>query len=318
MTVDFSIGHIRVLIVDDSHSSRSVLKSALRDIGVRTFYEAIDGTSGADVLRHHEVDIILVDDEMSPMDGLAFLSQIRQGKTSAKASIPIVMLAGGCEPERIEAAHKAGVSEYLMRPLSTEFLIRHFRQALADTRPFVTTADYVGPCRRRADLGPLRQGERRIAPPLSPTPPLISLPDDTTRPSRTASRISRKKFPRGTVILTEGDRGDEAYVVESGRVSVFKLVDGRKVVLGELGVNGVFGEMALIDDEPRMASAEAMEDTVCLVLSQPALKAQIKRTPDLVILVLETLLQNIRTMGCDLVTARAQLREQRRRDGKSV
>ncbi|MCA1907291.1 MAG: cyclic nucleotide-binding domain-containing protein, partial [Magnetospirillum sp.] len=75
--------------------------------------------------------------------------------------------------------------------------------------------------------------------------------------------------------------------------------------------SGVFGEMALIDDEPRMASAEASEDTVCLVLPKAALKSQLNRTPDLVILVLETLLHDIRKMGRELAEARSRLKARR-------
>lgn len=115
----------------------------------------------------------------------------------------------------------------------------------------------------------------------------------------------------GEPIFAEGDVGDEAYVIESGRVSIFKVIGAQKVVLGELIDNGVFGEMALIDDEPRMASAEALTDTVCLVLPKAALKSQLNRTPDLVILVLETLLHDIRKMGRELAEARARVRARR-------
>ncbi|HLO76877.1 MAG TPA: cyclic nucleotide-binding domain-containing protein, partial [Magnetospirillum sp.] len=126
-----------------------------------------------------------------------------------------------------------------------------------------------------------------------------------------ADKTSRKSFKAGTVIFHEGDPGEEAYVVESGRVLIAKTVDDAPVTLGEIGQNGIFGEMALIDDHPRMASARAAEDTVCMVIPKAALKAQINRTPDLVILVVETLLHNIRKMGRELVEARARVKAKR-------
>ena len=70
-----------------------------------------------------------------------------------------------------------------------------------------------------------------------------------------AAAARRRVFAAGTLLFAEGDAGDAAYIVESGRVSVFKTVKGRRVTLGEIGPGGIFGEMALIDDQPRMASA---------------------------------------------------------------
>ncbi|MEW5726493.1 MAG: cyclic nucleotide-binding domain-containing protein, partial [Pseudomonadota bacterium] len=81
----------------------------------------------------------------------------------------------------------------------------------------------------------------------------------------------RKVFAAGTLIFGEGDSGHEAYVVEYGRVAVFKTVRNRRVELGEVTQGGIFGEMALIDDQPRMASAMAEEETACVVIAKDRL-----------------------------------------------
>jgi CRP-like cAMP-binding protein len=169
-------------------------------------------------------------------------------------------------------------------------------------------------------------GDRRTAAPLPRPRPLVDVPPGIAQPTIRraveqgaqaakdgADKTSRKRFKAGTMIFREGDTGDEAYVVETGRVLILKEVNGKPMVLGEIAQHGIFGEMALIDDHPRMASAQTAEDTVCMVIPKAALKAQINRTPDLVILVVETLLHDIRKMGRELVEARAKVKAKRDR-----
>ena len=63
----------------------------------------------------------------------------------------------------------------------------------------------------------------------------------------------------GEALFQEGDQGDRAYVVQEGNVDIVKNgVDG-EVILGTVEKGGIFGEMALIDDQPRMATAIAAD-----------------------------------------------------------
>ncbi|MEW5728399.1 MAG: cyclic nucleotide-binding domain-containing protein, partial [Pseudomonadota bacterium] len=71
----------------------------------------------------------------------------------------------------------------------------------------------------------------------------------------------RRNFAKGTVIFREGDKGAEAYLVQQGTVRIFKTVSGKRITIGHCKPFQVFGELALIDDAPRMAAAEATEDT---------------------------------------------------------
>ena len=110
----------------------------------------------------------------------------------------------------------------------------------------------------------------------------------------------RRVYAAGTLLFAEGDSGDAAYIVESGRVSVFKTVTGRRVTLGEIGPGGIFGEMALIDDQPRMASAIADEATVCVIVAKQRLSEQLDLAPKAVQVVVAALLGNIRMIGREL------------------
>ena len=71
-----------------------------------------------------------------------------------------------------------------------------------------------------------------------------------------ADFIRERSYPKGSVIVFEDDPGDALYVVASGQVKVVLVAeDGREVILSVLGPGSFFGEMAILDDEPRSAHA---------------------------------------------------------------
>jgi len=321
MIVDIDLSTVVVLIIDDSRYARSFIKSALNSFGARQVVEASDAPEGIQIMQERKIDLVLADYDMQPMDGIAFTRLVRSGEVPHCRDIPIVMVSGAADMDTVMLARNSGINEFLAKPVSAESLFRRVRNVLLNPRPFVEAGPFVGPCRRTMDRPPPDGHNRRRAPPLPKPKPLIDIPPGIAQPmvrkamaqgahaAKTGGeRSSRRRFKAGETIFQEGDVGDEAYVIESGRVAIYKMIKASKVVLGEVQESGVFGEMALIDDEPRMASAEASEDTICLVLPKAALKSQLNRTPDLVILVLETLLHDIRKMGRELAEARARLK----------
>lgn len=327
MIVDIDLGPVTVLIIDDSRYARSFIKSALHSFGVRDIHEAGDGPAGLEALAGRKIDLVLVEHDMELMDGIGFTRLVRDGHVPERIDVPIIMISGIADMDKVVEARNVGVNEFLVKPVSADSLFRRVRNALVNPRPFVLAETYTGPCRRTVDRAPPDGTNRRVNPPLPKPKPLVDVPPGIAQPmvrraveqgaaaaKGGSDRTSRKRFKAGEVIFNEGDLGEEAYVIETGAVRIIKQVDDKPVTLGGLGPGGVFGEMALIDDEPRMASAVADEDTVCLVLPKAALKAQLNRTPDLVILVVETLLHDIRKMGRELVEARASITARRAGD----
>lgn len=77
--------------------------------------------------------------------------------------------------------------------------------------------------------------------------------------------LQRQTLRAGDRIFKEGDEGNMAYVVQSGEVEIFKIIDGGETVLGKVGQGGIFGEMALIDCKPRMAGARVSKGSAILV-----------------------------------------------------
>jgi CRP/FNR family cyclic AMP-dependent transcriptional regulator len=92
--------------------------------------------------------------------------------------------------------------------------------------------------------------------------------------------VREKSYPKGSVILFEDDPGDSLFVVRDGRVKVVLVADdGREVILGILGVGEHFGELALIDDQPRSAHVIAMEESTLLVLRRDDFRRRVEANP---------------------------------------
>lgn len=95
-----------------------------------------------------------------------------------------------------------------------------------------------------------------------------------------AQMAREKSYPKGSVILFEDDPGDSLFVVRDGRVKVVLVAeDGREVILGILGIGEHFGELSLIDDQPRSAHVVAMEDSTLLVLRREDFRRRVEQSP---------------------------------------
>jgi serine/threonine-protein kinase len=80
--------------------------------------------------------------------------------------------------------------------------------------------------------------------------------------------LPRKLFAAGSVIMREGDEGDAAYMIIGGRCRAYRTVDGQNETLSVMEPGDVFGEMALLLDEPRAATVEALDQVTVLVLDK--------------------------------------------------
>lgn len=82
-------------------------------------------------------------------------------------------------------------------------------------------------------------------------------------------------YATGKTIFREGDPTGKAFLVKSGKVRIVKESANGPVVLSEIGENGIFGEMSLIDNSPRSATAVAAENTYLILLDQPGLEERL-------------------------------------------
>lgn len=111
------------------------------------------------------------------------------------------------------------------------------------------------------------------------------------------SFFHRKKFRVGEVIFDEGTHGEEAYLLDAGAVDIQKQRPDGWHPIGRIKPGGIFGEMALIDDAPRMARAVAVADSLCVVITRERLKAKLDAADPLLRGLLRIFVQNIRSLA---------------------
>jgi serine/threonine protein kinase len=110
---------------------------------------------------------------------------------------------------------------------------------------------------------------RSTAPrPADRHPSVIELRRDVVSFLRGGLHLPRRLFPPGTIIIREGDTGDAAYMIVGGRCRAYRTVGDRKETLALMQSGDVFGEMALLLDEPRAATVEAVDHVTLLVLDK--------------------------------------------------
>lgn len=144
-----SLDHLKALVVEDNAHMRILLRSLLLALGVKRVYESTDGASGFEELREKRPDFVLTDLSMKPVDGIEFTRRVRLGNDSPNPYVPIVMVTGHTERQRVEAARDAGVTEFLAKPITTQSLLHRLAEIVERPRPFVRCGTYFGPDRRR-------------------------------------------------------------------------------------------------------------------------------------------------------------------------
>ena len=117
------------------------------------------------------------------------------------------------------------------------------------------------------------------------------------------SRINEAKriqLKDGQHIFREHESGDAAYVILEGQVAIYKLTDKGEQVLATLGKGAMFGEMALIDNQARMASAKAIaNDTLVLVVTRDAFMRRMSTLDPFTRGLIKILAENIRAVQND-------------------
>ena len=156
-----ALEHLKVLIVEDNQHMRSLLRSLLNVVGIREIFEANNGVAALEIMREKKCDLVLSDLAMKPMDGLTFSHAVRTAENSPNPFIPIIMITGHTEKHQVEAARDAGVTEFLVKPITASSLFSRIAEIVERPRAFVRCEQYFGPDRRRRTIesyaGPWRR-----------------------------------------------------------------------------------------------------------------------------------------------------------------
>ncbi|MBM7115117.1 Crp/Fnr family transcriptional regulator [[Archangium] primigenium] len=102
-----------------------------------------------------------------------------------------------------------------------------------------------------------------------------------------------KEFPKGTTLFREGETGKEMFVLQSGRIAISKRVRDEEKVLAVLGPGEFFGEMAIISNRPRNATATVSEDAKLLVIDPKTFEGMIRGNAEIAVRMIKKLAERL-------------------------
>jgi len=112
-----------------------------------------------------------------------------------------------------------------------------------------------------------------------------------------ASHATIKTFPKNAIIINEGDETGSFHIMLSGKVRVYVSDEyGKELTLSLDGSGKFFGELALLDDEPRSASVVTTEKSTCGIISKVEFKAWLTKNPDAPFSIIKGLAKKVRTL----------------------
>jgi len=114
-----------------------------------------------------------------------------------------------------------------------------------------------------------------------------------------------RNYKKGETIVKEGEQAVAFFIIASGRVEVVQSTGSKTQRLAELRPGDCFGEMALLDGGPRSATARALEDTQCLVLSRWDFVAELRTSPHIAVAMLPIISKRLREVDAKLAKAGA-------------
>ena len=129
---------------------------------------------------------------------------------------------------------------------------------------------YIIHCPDAPDIEDIKQKMERLAPTVKVSKPVY--PSDKME----------RAYPANCLLFAEGEPGDELYVIQEGSVKISKIMNNQEVVLAVLRKGDIFGEMALLENKPRTATAETLENCTVLAVNQANFTTLIKTSPELV------------------------------------
>ncbi|MDR0584211.1 MAG: cyclic nucleotide-binding domain-containing protein [Treponema sp.] len=156
-----------------------------------------------------------------------------------------------------DASHLLQVADYYLNR-------RMFNQA------FYAWQQYTVLCPGAADLAEVKQDMMKIAPKVKMLKPVY--------PPGTMER----SYPKACIVFAEGEKGEDLFIIRKGSVKISKIVNNQEVVLAVLKKGDIFGEMALLEDKPRAATAEVLEDCTLMAVNRANFRDLINSHPELV------------------------------------
>ncbi len=112
-----------------------------------------------------------------------------------------------------------------------------------------------------------------------------------------SSITTEEEYAPGEIIFYENEPGDAMYIIISGEIQIIEGIDSNRVILATMEKGDLLGELAVLDDEFRSASAKAVDDVLLLSIKKEEFRELIREYPDLSFEIFKVLNQRIRNVN---------------------
>jgi two-component system chemotaxis response regulator CheY len=153
---------LRVLVVDDHPGMRDIISTILTGLGVGQVVLTESPEAAIKEMSRKPPDVIFLDWMLGTQDGLRFVRFIRRLPEERNPFVPIIMMTGHADLQHVRQARDAGVTEFLVKPVSPISVAQRLEALIHHPRAFVRSDRFVGPDRRRR-AKPIDGEERRGA-----------------------------------------------------------------------------------------------------------------------------------------------------------
>ncbi len=156
----YNLEELSVLVLEKHLLIRKLLTDVFKELGVPTVHSTPDPDMAWDLFKQLPIDLILCD--WTPdLDGMAFLTQIRQHEDSPNSFIPVLVCTANTEYQHVCTARDNGMTEFLAKPVSAKTIYSRICAVVENHRPFIRIPDFFGPDRRRHLIGDHGGEDRR-------------------------------------------------------------------------------------------------------------------------------------------------------------
>ena len=146
---NYNLENLNILLVEDNKHMQILIKEILRSFRIKQVRVADDGADAIKEMRTFATDLVVCDWNMQPIDGLEFVRMVRTSSDSPNPYVPVIMLTGHTETNRVMEARASGITEFLAKPVSARSLYQRICMVIEYPRQFIKTRTYTGPDRRR-------------------------------------------------------------------------------------------------------------------------------------------------------------------------
>lgn len=154
---DSPLAKVRAVVHDTDRRWLRMLANELKAMGMKAVYEAGTPKEALNFIQDMKIDVMVTHWDRS------LITFIRQNKKCPKPKLPIILLTSGLQQNMILEARDIGIDELIAKPASSKKIFDHIVHTLKHRRPFVRSANFIGPDRRRHQKKDMKGPERRQA-----------------------------------------------------------------------------------------------------------------------------------------------------------